>query len=345
MANDANTSQWIGGWGRAALIASLVVAGLAILTCVLLAVVAGINGVWSTMAAYIVLLAALVAAGLWCVVLHRVLGVIVRNEEGVQATAQRLSRVESLLESQIGSLRKLVELESLSDRAKSLVFREAETQALREAIHHEVMQQNYDGAAKIIDAAERQLGYGPEAEKLRGELTQSQQRSLGERIDAAVARIDDLVASQDWPAAYRQAQRLMGLFPDDEKVQGLPERITTARNEYKRGLLTDYAEAVRRNDVDRGIELLHRLDAYLTPQEEPALEESARGVFKEKLHTLGVQFSILVSDHRWSDALTTGEQIIREFPNSRMAQEVREKLDLLRSHAAQGAPGSGARTG
>ena len=106
-----------------------------------------------------------------------------------------------------------------------------------------------------------------------------------------------------------------------------------ARTGHKRSLLQAYGEAVRKNDVDKSIELLRELDRYLTPQEAAALEESVRGVFKAKLHNLGVQFAISVTDQQWADAVATGEEIIREFPNTRMAQEVREKMGLLRSRA------------
>ena len=85
-------------------------------------------------------------------------------------------------------------------------------------------------------------------------------------------------------------------------------------------MLQSYGEAVRKKDVDRSIELLHELDIYLTPQEAAALQESARGVFRAKLHQMGVQFAICVTDERWSEAIRAGEDIVREFPNPRMAQ-------------------------
>jgi hypothetical protein len=40
-----------------------------------------------------------------------------------------------------------------------------------------------------------------------------------------------------------------------------------------------------------------------------------------------------VSDHRWAEAATVGEQIVDEFPNDRMATEVREMLGRLNERA------------
>ena len=71
---------------------------------------------------------------------------------------------------------------------------------------------------------------------------------------------------------------------------------------------------------------------YLTPNEALALQEAAKDVFRTKLHNLGVQFAMAVSDKQWSNALEIGQQIMRDFPNSRMSGEIREKLHVLRQN-------------
>ncbi len=127
------------------------------------------------------------------------------------------------------------------------------------------------------------------------------------------------------------------VFPKDPKIVGLDERIESARAAHKHQLLQEYDQAVLKQDIDRSVELLKELDLYLTPQEGAALAESARGVFRAKLHNLGVQFALCVTDKNWAKAVEAGEDIVREFPNSRMAHEVQEKMDLLRRRATAGA--------
>jgi len=61
-----------------------------------------------------------------------------------------------------------------------------------------------------------------------------------------------------------------------------------------------------------------------------ALKEAARNVFKDKLHNLGVQFSLAVSGEQWGKAIQIGREIIRDFPNSRMSAEIRERMDVLK---------------
>ena len=90
---------------------------------------------------------------------------------------------------------------------------------------------------------------------------------------------------------------------------------------------------IKREATDESLEILKELDLYLTPNEGFAFREAAKDVFRTKLHNLGVQFSLAVSSRQWDDALETGEQIIRNFPNSKMALEIRSKMDILKEKA------------
>jgi hypothetical protein len=126
----------------------------------------------------------------------------------------------------------------------------------------------------------------------------------------------------------------MQLFPNNERIQRLPEQLEQHRQEHKRRLLNEWNQAVQRKDIDHSIEVLKRLDQYLTPSEAAALEESARGVFRAKLQNLGVQFSLAVTDKRWTQAVEIGEEIIREFPNSLMAKEVTDSMPALMRRVA-----------
>ena len=80
---------------------------------------------------------------------------------------------------------------------------------------------------------------------------------------------------------------------------------------------------------------MKELDQYLTPTEGLALQESASSVFRTKLHNLGVQFSLAVSERQWQKALQTGQQIVGDFPNSKMAHEIRSKMDILHERAKE----------
>lgn len=291
------------------------------------------NGFASVLTMLIGVLLVLIAAG-WSLVAGFVIRVIVANEKAVETSSNRLERIESLLSNQGDQLRNLSSLACLSDQAKSLIYHEYELDALRETVHALMLKQDEKSAEALINRLETSHGMIEEANRLREEIENVRRASVEEKIDAAIQRLQEVLDRRNWEQARREARRLQDTFPGHEKTNALPNMIHAAWNNYKRELLRQYGEAVRINDVDKSIELLHQLDKYLSPEEGAALAESARDVFKKKLHNLGVQFAIAVADQAWSNAVSTGEEIIREYPNSRMAREVREKLDLLRDYAS-----------
>jgi hypothetical protein len=273
--------------------------------------------------------------GLWAVVAYGVVLVLVSSQTEVTNAGASAVRLETLLEAEVNSAKKLIELATLSDDAKSLIYREREVEAFGETFHDMVLRQDYKGVKALVDSIETKFGYAGEAANLRAELETTQKATLEEKIIAGVDRVKQIIGDHNWARAARETQRLVRLFPDNPKIAALPEQLESARSQHKRSLLQEYGEAVKKNDVDRGIELLKQLDRYLSPQEAAALEESARGVFKAKLHNLGVQFAINVTDRQWTAAIATGNEIIREFPNTRMTHEVRQKMDQLRAKAAE----------
>ncbi len=340
MSEQTGRFAWITRLVRVWLIAALVLVGLSLAATFAILISqtiwheeAGLP--WTSLAKWFLLILGELVVGVWLLVVYGLVRAMIAVETSAAETAAKLGRIETVLDDQRESILHLTELASLSDQAKSLIYREHEIEAIRETIHADLMRQDYKTAENLIESLERKLGYADEAARLREEMEASRRATLDEKIDTAITRIQQIVDRHDWARATRESERLLRLFPDNPKITALPERIRSDKSQHKRDLLQNYGEAVRKNDVDRSIELLKELDLYLTPQEGAALQESARGVFKARLHQLGVQFSISVTDQDWSEAIQAGEMIVEEFPNTRMAQEVREKMDLLRSHAAQ----------
>lgn len=344
MSEQTERFDWVKKLARITLISTLgVIALVAIATLVtmLLAaiqpdLIAGylmLPETWMLFPCLLIALVAELAAGLICIVAYGLLLALLAAESHAYHSSvmiSRLERVESLMSESVNVHDNLQELATLSDKAKSLLYREKEILAVREAVHHDLMRQQYASAEAMIDSIENDLGYTEEAQRLRQEVEQSREATLDEKIDAAVNRILSLLDEQQWSRALRETNRILKLFPENEKIAALPRRIVDAKTLYKKRLLQEYGEAVRKNDIDRGMGLLRELDRYLTPEEGAALQESARGVFKARLRQLGVQFAISVNDQEWAEAVAAGEEIIREFPNSRMAQEVRGKIEALK---------------
>ncbi len=246
-----------------------------------------------------------------------------------------LRDIQGDIEHQKEQLRIIADNAQLSDTATAITHRGKERTALRLAINEEIIRGDWEAAYSLVELLEERHGYKNEAMRLRRELDASRQRDRADKLQEAVEQTRALMAAHDWDRARREMDRLMAAYPDVEELRDLPKLFAKYRNDHKRRLLKAWDESVQRNEVDRGIAILKEMDQFLTPNEAAALEESARGVFRAKLHNLGVQFSLAAADHNWRDALEAGLQIVQEFPNSRMAQEVHERMDLLRKRAEE----------
>ncbi len=246
-----------------------------------------------------------------------------------------LRDLQSTLQASQKSLNIIAENSQLSDAARAIAHRDRDRTALRLAINEEIIRGDMEAAYALVEQLEAQHGYRNEAARLRREVDLSRQQEHAYKVHEAVEQIRAKIDAMDWDRARREMDRLLAAHPENAEVKDLPKFFAAKRGEHKRRLLKDWDESVQRNEVDRGIAILKQLDQYLTRNEAAALEESARGVFRTKLHNLGLQFSFAVTEHNWREALAVGRQIVDEFPNTRMAQEVRERIAVLSQRAEE----------
>ena len=259
-------------------------------------------------------------------------------ETSRKETTARQEAILHAISEQIRSLAPVLtqisEQQLISERAKAIAFRESEREALRRAIAEETSRKDWDAALVLANEMETVFGYKQEADRVREEIAIQRNTDVRRQITDALTLIDKFCRGEQWTLALREADRLIAAFPNDPQVQRIPQNIEDRRQALKQQLLDAWNDAVSRHDVDGGIEILKQLDIYLTPAEAESMQDTARRVFKDKLMLLGQQFAAAVKNHVWAEAVRLGESIIAEFPNSRMAQEVREKIDLLRQRSA-----------
>lgn len=254
----------------------------------------------------------------------------------------RYEQTMGALESSRSILEQIRDTTSLSDSAKSVAFRTKDLDALRRAIREDIDKGDYEAATLLADEMERRFGYKDESDRLREQIQNSSKAAIDARVRDTAERVEGMLKKFDWPAAQREVDRLLRLFPLHADARKLPERIGAARDSHKRDLLKQWRDAVSRDDVDRSVDLLKELDQYLTPNEAEAYKESARDVFKKRLQQLGVQFALHVHDKNWGEAHRIGRQIVDEFPNTRMASEIKERLPGLAAKATPQAATAGA---
>jgi len=252
--------------------------------------------------------------------------------EMLRDNSTKLEEVTGALEKIHAGLTQINHSTRISETAKAIAFRDADRQSLREAVIEKLQQQDFDAAQQIIDEIANRPEYEELAKQLRKQVGEYHTATDQERINQATAHIEKLLNNCHWARASAQIEGLIKAYPDNEQVKSMRQILLDKKQERKRILLAAWDDAVRGQETDRSLDILKELDLYLTPNEGLALQEAARDVFRTKLHNLGVQFSIAVTEKQWTSALNIGQHIIKDFPNSRMSEEIRGKLNVLRQN-------------
>lgn len=223
----------------------------------------------------------------------------------------------------------------ISDTAKRILHRDYDREALRRAIREDIKRRDFEAALVLVNQMAQVYGYRLEAEQFRAEIEKAREAEYQSRIDEAIRNLDHMIARHDFDAAHAEAGRIERIFAESDRVQSLRKQVLDARERYKHELERKFLEAAGRDDIEVAMDLLKELDKYLSGEDAAPFLETARGVIGKKRQNLGVQFKLAVHDKEWTQAVRVGEQIIREFPNSKMAEEVRGMLDVLRQRAAE----------
>jgi len=262
------------------------------------------------------------------VMLSRVIKIL----DALQNNSSKLEDLTGALEKIHTGLTQINHSTRISETAKAIAFREADRQSLREAVFEKLQMQDYNAANDIISEIAKRPEYTELAEELRSQTEQYHNATDQERLNQIIEHIEKLIIECQWSRASAQIEGLIINYPDSEKAKAMRQVLHDKKQERKRILLAAWDDAITHEETDRSLDILKELDQYLTPNEALALQEAASDVFRTKLHNMGVQFSIAVTEKRWTSALDTGQQIIKDFPNSKMSQEIRMKLDILKQN-------------
>lgn len=252
--------------------------------------------------------------------------------DALKDNSAKLEDLTGALEKISSGLAQINHSTRVSETAKVIAFRDADRLSLRQAVFEKLQMQDFDAAEDIINEIAQRPEYGELAQQLREQAEKYRTATDQERVNQMLAHIDKLLDECQWVRASTQMEEMIRAYPQSEHAKAVRQKLLDKKEGRKRILLAAWDDAVQRQETDRSLEILKELDLYLTPNEGLALQEAARDVFRTKLHNLGVEFSISVTEKRWNNALDVGQQIIESFPNSRMADEIRGKLDVLRQN-------------
>jgi len=240
-----------------------------------------------------------------------------------------LSRVEHLLaESR--------DLSLLSPAARRAVYGDREPMILQQLIESMIAQGCADDASNLCDAL---AAGGLTDVAARGREVLARWRASAELSEAQsiLAAFDTALARRDWATAYGEAARIRAMNAEAPIVAEIDSRIARAREDHKCDLEARLLDASTRDDVDGAMAALKELDRYMTREEASRLSGAAQQIIARHRERLGVVFRLAVQERRWPDAARAGNAIIAEYPNTKMADEVRSMIDLIRTRASQAA--------
>lgn len=250
--------------------------------------------------------------------------------DALKDNSAKLEQVTGALEKIHAGLTQINHSTRLSETAKAIASRDIDRQSLRDAVFDKLQQQDFTTAYEIIEEIAKRPEYEDLVDQLRSQADRYRDATDQERINQSIANIEKLLEGYLWVKASIQIEGLIKAHPNSEKAKAMRQRLFDKKEEHKGTLLAAWDDAVRHQETDRSLEVLKELDLYLTPNEALALQEAAKDIFRTKLHNLGMRFSIAVTEKKWAEALEVGEQIISDFPNSKMSEEIRGKIDILR---------------
>lgn len=278
------------------------------------------------------ILAGLIALILTITTLPICIGMRAGTSSGDELTIE-LDRIRTQVRSANESLATLNELVVLSDDARRVLNRRKERELLCRAIEDDIEIEDWDAGLVMVRELAERFGYRAEAEAFREKIEAARSQTQDRDVQEAVARLDQLIADRQWGAALKEAARISRVYHDAAQVEGLRHRVIRARDHYKYEIERRFLHAAQEDRIEEAMELLHEMDQYLSEPEAAQYREVARGVIGKARDNLGVQFKLAVNDKAWDRAADVGQRIIEEFPNSRMATEVRSMIDQIRDRA------------
>ncbi len=321
MSDDAVRHGWVLRVARILLYVACILGALTAIFAIVLMATSG-------MAAGLPLLAGAILQVLFWVLAYGVVAVLVHTHAELHRTRRALHTLLAIqndhFEQQQVQLETIAQNGLLSDAAKSLAHREKERDALRAAIREDITREDWDAAYKLIDMMAEHYGYRDEAERFRQEVDDSRKDAVESKVNSSIEQVEELFASCQWERARAEVRRLLSLYPNHERIAVLPDRLDTSFAERKELLKRQFREAAERKEVNRSIELIKELDIYLTPEEAKELTDMVREVFRDRLDNLTVQFELAVHEQRWMEAVDVANQIMKDYPNTRRAQELRD---------------------
>lgn len=255
----------------------------------------------------------------------------------MMASERAKPRTRTPTSEQIDELTKLVrsisDSANLSEEARRALNRANERDLLVQEIENKIARQDWSAAEVLTTELAERSGFPEEADRLRKRLEEARAEVRDAAVVEAISYLDGLILQRRWDVAFADAARIARLHPESPMAKDLVHRVEHGKDMVKAELQERFLAAAQHNHGTEAMSILKDLDTYITEQEAEPLREIARGVIARTRDTMGAEFKRFVQEKQWRQAAELGERIIAEFPNTRMAEEIRQVIEGVRENA------------
>ncbi len=357
---SAGVANWSAAWGPPIALAGLLMVGSALLGWWRRSALVGLFSSLGAIGLGLLLLAwglrelqpnwspALAAGGIVVVALSLAAGFLAHAVLQMPATTLRATAPESIrpvnpipLAGDQSTrlehfLHEMIDVMCLTEHARRELYPPRDAEVIRNHVEHALAAHNLDDAERLASIADR-LESADLAEEIRARIALAHRQNRQLQAAVPMQAFDAAVQRRDWAAAYQHAAEVRAILPDPATAAQLEARVLQAREEYKHNLERQFLEAGERDDVETAMTILKELDRYMTREEADRLARHAQQIILRHRERLTSTFQQAVQERRWSEAARVGNSIIAEYPNTRMAEEVRTMIEVIRTRATQAA--------
>ncbi len=264
---------------------------------------------------------------------------VARLQQNTAQSQQDLSQLQEMMRQVIAKLDALRSVATTPSPAAAALDREAdEAEAIAIASEQEPIRLSPEEEVQPIASTKPRLTFRPTLapDELPVEAFDS--------LDAARARVDDLMALSNWDQALAIAANFAEEHEDDADAQWLRQRVQREFDIYREGSVRRLYEQIKdeleRKHYRRALSIARRLldkfpdhrKAQKIRQQLPTILENAE---IEERQEEEQRIQSYIKAKRFADAVELGEALLAKYPTSPQAESLEDMLPRLRQLAIE----------
>ncbi len=248
---------------------------------------------------------------------------------------------QRLLQEILAQLRDLNENLLLTDEQRD-AKRALRQQRLRDGfgarVREAVEADAFGTADRLLDQFDERLPGDEAAEDLRRQVAEARAAGIERDVKETTRRVNDLMAVSEFARAEADARALCERYPEDERASDLLGRVrresTTFQGERRERMYREVEREAEARHWRSALAAARRfieafpdsVDADAVRAMLPTMEDNAR---IEEVRELRDYIKDLIERRRYAEAAEAAEDVIRRFPDTRAAAELRRQRQRL----------------